>query len=157
MNGEINYADTKRWERFQSSEAAGIVSSGNLEVRVIFTDPRGTIAALKTAGTLAAGLGASIKLIAAQAVPYAYPLDRPPVNIGFTERLLSETCHQVQGALETTVRLYFCRNRVETLLRVLAPNSLVVIGGRKGWWPTAERRLARTLRSKGHQVVFARY
>jgi hypothetical protein len=40
------------------------------------------------------------------------------------------------------------------LLRTLSPNSLVVIGGRKKWWPTNEKLTARRLRKAGHKVLF---
>jgi hypothetical protein len=63
-------------------------------------------------------------------------------------------CRLDLDAFEPSVHLYQCRDQVETLLRVLSPNSLVVIGGRKHWWPTPERRVARALQSKGHRVVF---
>ena len=126
-----------------------------LEVNVIFTDPQATAAALKTAGSLARDLGACIRVRAAIAVPYALPLDKPPVSAGFIEELLSDlVCRLELDAFEPSVHLYLCRDQVETLLQVLSPNSLVVIGGRKHWWPTAERRMARALRSKGHRVVF---
>src|ERR1017187_7688461 len=83
------------------------------------------------------------------------PLDKPPVSVRFTERLLSDlVCRLELDAFEPSVHLYLCRDQVETLLQVLSPNSLVVIGGRKHWWPTAERRVAKALRSKGHRVVF---
>jgi hypothetical protein len=126
-----------------------------LEVNVIFTDPHATAAALKTAGSLARDLGASIRVRATIAVPYALPLDKPPVSVRFTERLLSDlVCRLELDTFEPSVHLYLCRDQLETLLGVLVPNSLVVIGGRKHWWPTAERRMARALRSKGHRVVF---
>ena len=113
------------------------------------------MAALKTAGSLARDLGACIRLRAAIAVPYALPLDEPPVSVPFTERLLSDlVCRPELSTFEPSVHLYLCRDQVDTLLRVLRPNSLVVIGGRKHWWPTAERRMAKALRSKGHRVVF---
>ena len=72
----------------------------------------------------------------------------------FTKRLAADlACQQSQDTVKTTVHLYLCRDRVATLLHVLAPNSLVVIGRRRRWWPTAETRLAKVLRSNGHQVV----
>jgi hypothetical protein len=40
------------------------------------------------------------------------------------------------------------------LLATLSPNSLVVIGGRKKWWPTTEKLMARRLRHAGHKVIF---
>jgi acetyl esterase/lipase len=56
--------------------------------------------------------------------------------------------------VETTVRLYLCRDQMETLAAVLEPHSLIVLGGRRRWWPTQEERLARKLRRAGHEVVF---
>jgi hypothetical protein len=47
-----------------------------------------------------------------------------------------------------------CRDRLETLKSVLNPRSLVVMSGRKRWWPTAEKSLAKTLRRAGHEVIF---
>jgi hypothetical protein len=55
---------------------------------------------------------------------------------------------------DPTLHLYLCRDRVWALSQVLKPNSLVVIGGRKRWWPTAEARMARALQDKGYRVVF---
>ena len=60
-----------------------------------------------------------------------------------------------ESAVDTTVRFYLCRDRDETLARVLRPHSLVVIGGKKRWWPTAESRMAKRLRKLGHEVVLA--
>jgi hypothetical protein len=137
---------------FKADEGFG---QRRLEVNVIFTDLQATVAALRTAGSLARDLGACIRVRAALAVPYALPLDRPPVSADFIEELLSDlVCRLDLDAFEPSVHLYQCRDRVETLLRVLSPNSLVVIGGRKQWWPTAERQVAKALQSKGHRVVF---
>ena len=46
------------------------------------------------------------------------------------------------------------RDPAETLAAVLKPDSVVVLGGRKRWWPTTEERLARKLRRIGHEVIF---
>jgi len=128
---------------------------GRLEVNVIFTDPKSTMAALKTAGSLARDLGACIKVRAAIAVPYTLPIDKPQVSIDFIENLLCDLVSRANlDSFEPSVHLYECRDQIETLLQVLKPNSLVIISGRKHWWPTAERRMAKTLRSKGHRVVF---
>jgi hypothetical protein len=56
--------------------------------------------------------------------------------------------------VETTVRLFLCRDAWDILRRVLSPNSLVVVGGRRRWW-TREVRLERRLRGLGHHVVLA--
>jgi hypothetical protein len=135
---------------------AEVDPSDRLEVNVIFTDKEGTLAALRTAGSLAHSLGAHINLVVSQVVPLAFPLVRPPVSVPFTERRLLNLASQgAQGSLETVIQLYLCRDKRQCLLKALKPHSLVVIGGRRRWWPNEESRLARLLRSKGHQVLLA--
>lgn len=127
-----------------------------LEINIVFTHPRGTLAALRAAGKLALDLDARLNLLVAQAVPVFFPVTRPPVAVQFTERRLVELASQgAQGTLETAIRLYLCRDQKQTLLQVLPSKSLVVIGGRKRWWwPTQEAQLARALQANGHQVIF---
>jgi hypothetical protein len=138
-----------------NSEPTQASGAGHLVVNVIFTDREGTARALKAADSLAASLGASIKLLAAQAVPFRLNLDEPQVSVDFTERLLSDLVGGLdQNGVEINPRLYLCRNPFETINQVLRPDSLVVIGGRKRWWPTAASRMARALRSRGHQVFW---
>ena len=155
MKGQSNGAIAKPARPPVSWEMAEGLGPGRLEVNVIFTDPQATVVALKTAGSLARDLGACIRLRAAIAVPYELPLDKPLMSVPFTERLLSDlVCRLELGTFEPSVHLYLCRDQVDTLLQVLRPNSLVVIGGRKHWRPAAERRMAKALRFKGHRVVF---
>ena len=155
MKDQLSSVITKPARPSASWETDKGLGPRRLEINVIFTDPHATAAALKTAGLLARGLGACIRVRAAIAVPYALPLDQPPASAGFVEELLSGlVCRMELDAFEPSVHLYLCRDQVESLLNVLSPNSLVVIGGRMHWWPTAERRVARALRSKGHRVVF---
>jgi hypothetical protein len=47
------------------------------------------------------------------------------------------------------------READETIDSVLPPHSVVVIGGRRRWWRSREERLARQLRRRGHDVLFA--
>ncbi len=157
MSSQIDGTFMELWERSATQDGAPQAgASAKLEVNVIFTNTQGTLAALKMAGYLACNLGARINLVVAQVVPLPFPLTRPPVSVAFTEqRLLDVACQGAQGPLETAVNLYLCRDRGQALLRALKPRSLVVIGGRARWWPTAESRLATMIRSKGHQVIFA--
>ena len=127
-------------------------SKHRLEVAVVFTSATPTIAALKKAGALADKLGARINMVVPQIVPYPLPLESPPVLLDFSERRFREIA--MESPVETNVRIYLCRDRLETLKSVLAPGSLVVIGGRKRWWPTREKRLAQQLRRAGHEVIF---
>jgi hypothetical protein len=134
----------------------GPLSSGNgnhrFDVVVIFTSSAATLAALKLVGTLVNGLNAHITLLAPQVVPYCLPLDCPPVFREFSERRLRDI--STESLVQTTVRLYLCRDRWATLVAVLKKRSIIVIGGRTRWWPTKEQRLARDLRRYGHDVIF---
>ena len=129
-------------------------ASGPLEVNVIFTELQATAAALTFAQSLARELGAHIQLRAAINVPPQLPLDEPPVSVAFLQENLRKLVSQLESdTFDPRVHVYLCRDRVEALLQVLKPNSVVVIGGRKHWWPTSESRMARALRAKGHRVI----
>ena len=126
-----------------------------LEVNVIYTNPRATAAALKSAASLARDLGAFITLRAVLAVPVRLPLNHPQVSVSFFETLLAKLVRELgECPYQISVQLYLCRNQTEALRQVLEPNSLVVVGGRKRWWPTAESRLVRNLRAAGQRVIF---
>ena len=122
-----------------------------LDVSVVFTSAEPTVYALKKACALAGTLDLRITLIVPQVVPYQVPLHSPPVLIDFQEARLRPIA--ALTAVETTVRIYLCRDRWEALNSVLKPRSLVILGGRRKWWPTPERRLARKLRRAGHEVI----
>ncbi|HEV2234039.1 MAG TPA: hypothetical protein VGV68_11610 [Terriglobia bacterium] len=137
-------------------DAAGGDGNPKLEVYVIFTDERGTLAALEAAGKLAQNLEARINLIAAQVVPLAFPISRPPVSLSFTLRRLQDlACQGAQGDLETGIQLYLCRDKRQTVLKVLRPGALVVVGGKKTWWPSKAARIAKMLEQHGYRVIFA--
>jgi hypothetical protein len=126
-------------------------TDSKLNISVVFTSVDATLAALKEAGDLASSLGGRITLLVPQIVPYPLPLTRPPVAVDFNERRLRVIASDCR--VETRVSIYLCRDPLETLKSVLKPHSLVVVGSRKRWWPTAEKRLAAKLRSAGHEVV----
>ena len=86
-----------------------------------------------------------------QVVPYPLPLETPPVLVEFNENRFRVMASE--SPVETSVQVYLCRDRVEMLLHMLSPSSLVVIGGRKKWWPTSEKLMARRLRQAGHKVI----
>ena len=123
-----------------------------LNIAVVFTSVESTLAALKEAGNLANSLGAKITLVVPQVVPYPLPLETPPVLLEFNEHRFQVIASE--SLVETSVQIYLCRDRIEMLLGTLSPNSLVVIGGCKKWWPTTEKLMARRLRQAGHKVIF---
>jgi len=125
------------------------LSDRKLDLKVIFTDLPKTAAALATARTMARDLGAHITLMAAQVVPYPLPLAAPDVPVEFTERALESIATD-----DTTVEIYLCRDRNETIRRALPPDSLVIVGARKWrWWPSCDRQLIRLLRQDGRRVL----
>jgi len=126
-------------------------SEARLEITVLFTSVEPTVAALRRAGELASQLNGRITLVVPQVVPYPLPLASPPVARDFNERRFRVIAEESRA--ETTVQVYLCRDRYVTLESVLAERSLVVIGMRRRWWPTAEKRLIERLRKAGHEVV----
>jgi len=125
-----------------------------LEVNVIFTDEASTSAALGVAQSLARDLGARIHLQYAVTVPFQLPLERPGVSVSFLqERLRKVLADLEKDGFEPKAHLYLCRDRVRALRQALKQNSLVVIGGRRRWWPTQESGIARALRAEGHRVI----
>jgi hypothetical protein len=97
-------------------------------------------------------LGARIKLLVPQVVPQPLPLDTPPVLVEFNENRFRVIASQ--SPVETSVQIYLCRDRLATLTSTLKPGSIVVLGGKKRWWPTKEETLARQLRRAGYEVLF---
>jgi hypothetical protein len=131
------------------------IGAGALEVNVIFTDSKETAAALKVANGLAQDLGACVHLWAALPVPIRLGLDQCPVSIPFMENRLRELiANPALNGTEHIVHLFVCRDSTEAVLGALKPKSLVVVGGRRHWWPNRVSRLEAALRSKGHRVVF---
>jgi hypothetical protein len=123
-----------------------------LNISVVFTSVESTLIALKEAGNLANSLGASIMLLVPQVVPYPLDLETPPVLVEFNENRFRVIAKQ--SPVETSVQIYLCRDRFEALTAVLKPGSIVVLGGKKRWWPTEDQRLARRLGRAGYEVIF---
>jgi hypothetical protein len=129
-------------------------TGSKLDVSVVFTSVDTTLAALKAAGKLLgnrAGSLGHVTLIVPQVVPYPLPLTSPSVQVDFTERRLRVIASDCR--VDTRICVYLCRDPLETLKSVLKPHSLVIVGSRKRWWPTAEKRLAAKLRNAGHEVI----
>jgi hypothetical protein len=150
---EMSLAFNRSLKRQVTGPDAPLTEEASLSVAVIFTSVDSTMAALRKAGSLAENLGAQITLMVPQIVPYPLPLTSPPVLLEFQESRFENIASQ--SPVEIRVQLYLCRDGVETLKRILKPHSLVVIGGRKRFWPTREKGLLRKLRRAGHEVIFA--
>jgi len=127
------------------------VSKSKLEIVVLHTNEAATVSALKMAAELASGL-APVRLLAIQAVPYPLGLDAPPVSVEFLEQRFAQMAKEVKVTVAVDIRL--ARDAGDVMESELGPHCVVVIGGRRRWWPTAAMRLARRLERLGHQVVF---
>ncbi len=128
----------------------------HFRVTVLFSTNEATLAALKTAGSLARNLGARILLVVPQVVPSHLPVEEPPVAVQFVEkRLLALVAASGLDADEIGIAIYLCRSRKECLRTVLKASSLVVIGGRSRWRLSKEQVLRRYLHALGHHVIFA--
>jgi len=126
-------------------------SNASLEIVVIHTKPSETLSALKMAAELASGL-APVRLLAAQVVPYPLDLYAPPISAQFLESHYAGLVSQ--AAVNASVDIRLGRDAGDVIEAGLGPHSVVVLGGRRRWWPTATMRLARRLGRLGHQVVF---
>ncbi len=120
-------------------------------VYIIFTSIDRTLKALEKASQLANPLRTRIEILAVQTVPYALPLDEPPVPFEFLVRRLEEMADQFPE--HTRISTYLCRDSFEALKRILDGNCPVVMGIRKRWLPTFDERLARKLRRAGFNVI----
>lgn len=138
-----------------SSEPFGPTQGDHqFEINVVFTTAKGTMAALKAAQVLAHDLDAQTLLLVPQVVPLQFPLSSPPVSIAFTQRRAYAMAMDCQRGGDIRVQVYLCGDRQKCLIKVLKPQSLVLIGGKKRWWPAPEQKLAEALRVGGHKVIF---
>ena len=145
---------SKSPETFASSCPVA-TDEAKFEVNVVFTTREGTMAALKTAASLAHGIDARIRFLVHQTVPFALPLEAPPVYVSFIEHRCRAMAMECVGVSEVKVEVYLCRDRLRAVLQTLRPHGLVVLGGKRAWWPGFEQKLARQLRLQGHHVIFA--
>jgi hypothetical protein len=122
-----------------------------LEVFVVFTDVRETLAAIETAEGLAQQLGARLRLVMPYEVSYRLPLTKPPVPVEFLETRMRDLA--AGTGMEVDAQVCLCRNKASALGNLLPPNSLVVLGAKKRWWPTAAQRLSQSLIGDGHRVI----
>lgn len=124
------------------------------ELVVVFTDVSETLVALGIAARLAHGLGARIRLVAPQIVPFPAPLEQPPVDPGFAERKFRVIAEQSSVDMMVDIRL--CRDWEAGVLQSVKPGSIVLLGAAKGWWRSRKQRsLARMLRQRGQQVILS--
>ena len=134
----------------KTSVPASVVEP-QLSIVVPYTNPELTTAALKHAATLSAGLNATLRLIDAQIVPVQRPLNEPPVNREFQVSRMSSIVEET--GIPVRVEIIYTRDRMECFRRTVEAGSLIVITAGLPLWPTAEKKLARSLLKAGYDVV----
>lgn len=129
-------------------------SDSRLRITVLHTTPEGTVAALEAAASLAKSLAGQIDVQVHEPVPIHFSLQRPHIPAAFLEQRLLATIREASVPTdEVSIHVWLCRNERQSLADTLAPQSLIVLGGKSRWWNWHDRGLARWLRAKGHQVV----
>ena len=124
------------------------------EVVVVFTNVSETLVALGSAARLAHGLGARVRLVAPQIVPFPAPLEQPPVDPAFAERKLRLIAERFP--IELAITICLCREWEAGVLQSVKPGAIVLLGAAKGGWRSRKQRsLAGTLRHRGHQVILS--
>ena len=135
------------------AEAPWPPATGNadrsLRVSVPYTTHARTLAALRIVSQLGAGLDVRPRVLIFSTLPLTYGHLVPP---GYLEGLIQALARE--SPLEFTVQVCLCRHAHESLRRLLPIHALVVIGGKRRWWPTTERLLAERLGKDGHEVIF---
>ena len=121
------------------------MNTPQLEINVVFTSADSTHQAMNTAAGLAADLGARVRLIVPQIVPYPMPLDNPPVPVEFSAEKFSQIAADV--GVETEVDIRYCRDRIVMLKETLKPGAIVVM---------ADNLLASKLRRNRNHVLICK-
>lgn len=121
-------------------------------VNVVFTTADETLAAVRVASELGRALHVPLTVVHFRKVPYPLNVDAPaglsPVETdAFVETVRAE-------GIDARMRVYLCRSDDRALPIAFKRRSVVVIGGRRSWWPTASERMRRRLEAAGHFVVF---
>jgi len=121
-------------------------------VSVLFTTEEETLAAARVAAVLARAMAVPMTIVHCRAVPYPLSVDAPvgvspAESDAFIRRLQSE-------GVDARVRVFLCRDRENVAPKAFRRHSLIVVGGRRRWWPTASERWRRRLEAAGHFVLF---
>jgi len=120
-----------------------------LDIVVPFTTPDLTRTALHAASQMGAGLGAAVRLVKIQCVPYPLDLNQPPVYIDF----LRQQLQSFRAELPLTGEIRLAREFEQGLAGALHENSVVVLSSRSRPWRTRNERLAANLQRQGRKVI----
>jgi hypothetical protein len=126
-------------------------TAADLRVVVLYTTPELTKEALRYAAALGNGLDVNLTLIDIQVVPYASPMDRPPIDPEFSRQRLEKLAKE--SGISVQAEVVYARDREKALERRLSPGSLLLIPVKGFWGRLFQKPLMRKLIDHGHDVV----
>ncbi|HET9130672.1 MAG TPA: hypothetical protein VFO86_06985, partial [Terriglobia bacterium] len=93
--------------------------SSELQIVVLYTTPEMTRQALQYAATMGNGLAPNVSLLEIEVVPYAYSMDRPPIDPEFSRRRLEQVVRESGTCIRAEV--LYARDRDAALMKRLGP------------------------------------
>jgi hypothetical protein len=96
-------------------------------------------------------LNVYVTLVDLQVIPFAWPLNQPPIDKKYSKHRLQELFKEARVPGRPII--VYARDRLEGFHRLLEAKSLVLLATKKRWWRTREEKLARNLSKAGHQVM----
>lgn len=126
-------------------------AGAEIEFAVPYTERLLAGAVLERAMSLAAGLNARISLVAVHVTPFPLDFGCPASTHAFLVEQLSELAAQCEFPIHAEVIM--ARSRADGFRHAFSRTATVLVGARKHWWRTAEKKLARALARDGRQVV----
>src|SRR5262245_39112264 len=107
-------------------------------VYVVYTTVEETLAALRVADSLARAMHVPLTLVHFRTVPYVSAVGAPdgvsPVETdAFADELRA-------AGFDMRVRVLLCRTPRQGIPYAFKPHSLVVVSGRRSWWPFGGHR-----------------
>src|SRR5215831_7573173 len=134
------------------NDSALAADSADIQIVIPHRTASLTRAVLKYAAGLTKDLNVRLRLIDVHVVPWGVPLDEPAVNPKYLARRIRSLAQETNLAVSAEV--VYARDWEQGLRRSLGPGSLVLMGIRRSWWRTSDKRLAARLRKLGHQVIW---
>lgn len=120
-------------------------------VTVLFTGLVPTVKALTVARGIGRALGVAVSVMVVKTARYGPGGGAVPTAIDAETDALQR---RLRAAGDVRLRMFTASRASEALSVALAPHSLVVVGGRRRWWPTSVSRMCDWLEAHGHYVLF---
>jgi len=122
-----------------------------LDIVVLYTSADLAGAALERAEELAKGMNLRVRLVCAQIVPYALPIDEPQILLEHLKNELEKVADM--SGLEIQGEIVLAREMQTALRSALKPGSIVVLASHRRVWRTKEESLRNECIKAGHEVV----